>query len=128
MFSFYFLRYFRLHTLRTPLKPTKTLTTSARNICSARDSRSGKVCYLTPGIQGKNCPVPYPTLECNAVSYLKLCKPDVRGNKGTTNPAGYLESSNFRNDDSFMAMFIQKSEYSRNILHARKRRFSKSAD
>lgn len=69
-----------------------------------------------------------PTLECNAVSYLKLCKPDVRGNKGTTNPAGYLESSNFRNDDSFMAMFIQKSEYSRNILHVCKRRFSKSAD
>ena len=53
-----------------------------------------------PGHTKKNFPIPYPTLECNEV--FRLCKPDFRGNKGTTNPAGYLEISNFRNNDTFL--------------------------
>lgn len=55
-----------------------------------------------PWHTSKNYPLTYPTLERYEVSYFRLCKPDIRGNKGTISAAGYLESSKFRNKDTFM--------------------------
>lgn len=62
-----------------------------------------------PGHTSTNYPITYPTLERNEVSCFRLCKPDIRGNKGTTSDAGYLESSKFRNKVTFMnsALILQ---------------------